>query len=70
MNKQSVKEWWDYIQSLLDIDGDLWMGLFTLLILIRIYYVLKGYRPLDASEAVVYGTAVSAFAYSNRTPKP
>lgn len=60
---------WNKIQDLLDISGDLWMGLFTALILVRIVYVLKGGRPLTPSEAACYGSAVGAFAYSNRGPK-
>lgn len=65
----NLKIWWNYIQSLLDIDGDVWMGLFTLVIVGRIVLVLKGCAPLTAAEAATYGTAVGAFAYSNKGPR-
>lgn len=61
-----IKEQWDSIQSLLDIDGDVWMGLFTTIILLRIYLVLKGYAPLTKEEAGAYSVCVGAFAYSNK----
>lgn len=61
-----IKFYWDYLQSLLDLDGDIWMGLFTAIILVRLIYVLKGGHPLNASEAAVYSSAVGAFAYSNK----
>jgi hypothetical protein len=67
--KARIKAEWDYIQALLDIDGDCWMGLFTLVIVVRLVLVLKGYAPLTASEAGTYGSAVAAFAYSNRGPR-
>lgn len=64
-----IKLYWDYIQSLLDIDGDLWMGLFTAFILVRIIGVFYKHAPLTSAEAATYSTAVAAFAYSN-TGKP
>jgi hypothetical protein len=69
MNKEQLKKNWDYIQSLLDIDGDVWMGLFTLIILARLVLVCKGCAVLTTAEAATYASAVGAFAYSNRGPK-
>lgn len=67
---EKIKFYWDYLQSLLDIDGDVWMGLFTAFILLRLIGVpLWHWPPLTVSEAGVYASAVSAFAYSNRNPK-
>lgn len=62
---ERIQQVWDRIQDLFDISGDIYMGLFTMLILVRIVYVLKGAQPLTASEAACYGSAVGAFAYSN-----
>lgn len=59
-----IKAWWDYIQLLLDIDGDCWLGLFTLVV---VYKVAHG--GLNISDAAAYGSAVGAFAYSNNKPK-
>jgi hypothetical protein len=64
------KAWWDSVQALLDIDGDVWMGLFTGFILFRLIGVpLWHWPPLTGSEAGTYASAVGAFAYSNRGPK-
>ena len=60
-----MKDFWDKLQSYLDIDGDIWMGLFTGFILWRIAAVLHGASPLNNPEAAVYASAVGAFAYSN-----
>ena len=62
----TLKERWDQIQAFLDISGDVWMGLFTTIILVRLILVLKGYAPLTPSEAATYSSAVAAFAYSNK----
>lgn len=67
---ERIQATWDRIQDLLDISGDLWMGLFTAAILVRLLLVLKGYAPMTTAEGGTYGSAVLAFAYSNRgTPK-
>ena len=63
---ESLIKWWNRIQDFLDVSGDVWMGLFTALILVRIICVLKGSQQLNSSEAAAYGSAVVAFAYSNR----
>lgn len=69
MTRDNFKGWLDYLQSLLDIDGDCWLGLFTGSIIIRLILTLKGYPSLTMPEATAYSFAVSAFAYSNRGPK-
>jgi len=71
MTKEQFKAYWDYLQSICDIDGDVWMGLFTAFILLRIIGVpLFHWVPLTASESAAYGTAVGAFAYTNKGGKP
>jgi hypothetical protein len=62
---RSLKKWWDYIQALLDVDGDAIMFVFTSAV---IYRIVKG-PPLGEWEAAVYASAVACFAYSNRGPK-
>jgi len=69
MSKEQLKAYWDYLQSLLDLDGDVWMGLFTLTIIVRIALGAFGHSPLTAAEAAAYGSAIGAFAYSNKGPK-
>lgn len=63
-----IKAWWDYVQSLLDIDGDIWMGAFTAAIIFRLVLAAYGHAPITGAEAGAYGSAIGAFAYSNRGP--
>jgi hypothetical protein len=65
----TVQEYWNKVQKFLDVDGDVWMGLFTAFILARLILVLKGYPPLTLPESGAYSSAVGAFAYSNRKDK-
>ena len=65
MSKEQIKAWWDYLQSLLDIDGDVVMLGFTGAVIYKLLY-----GTLTPSDAAVYASAVTAFAYSNRSPKP
>lgn len=66
-----IQALWDKVQDLFDISGDCWMGLFTLVILMRLLLVLKGYHSMTTAEAGTYGSAVLAFAYSNHGgPRP
>jgi hypothetical protein len=58
--------WFDKVQDLLDLNGDIWMALFTAFILWRIAAVIWHHAPLTASEAGTYSSAVMAFAYSNK----
>lgn len=70
MTREQFKLAWDYVQSLFDIDGDIWLGLFTAFILARVIGVpLWHWAPLTGSEAAAYGSAIGSFAYSNRGPK-
>lgn len=62
MNK--IKGAWDYLQSLLDIDGDVIMLGFTAAV---IWKILHG--GLGASDAAAYASAVGCFAYSNKGTK-
>lgn len=58
--KLKIKAGWDYIQSLLDIDGDVVLLAFTGAV---IFKILHG--GLNASDAAAYASAIGAFAYSN-----
>lgn len=69
MNRDQLKAWWDYIQSLFDLDGDLWMGLLTAVYVYRILAVVWGQPPITLAEGGIYSVAVGAFAYSNRGPR-
>jgi hypothetical protein len=60
--RENIKAWWDYIQSLFDIDGDMIMAIFTSAIVYKI--VSHG---LNASDAAAYASAISCFAYSNKS---
>lgn len=56
-----VKQWWDYIQSLLDIDGDVIMLIFTLAVVWKLLHA-----GLKTSDAAAYASAIGCFAYSNK----
>lgn len=62
--KEQIKAYWDYLQSLLDIDGDVVMLGFTSAVVYKLLY-----GTLTANDAAVYSSAVVAFAYSNKGPK-
>lgn len=64
MTKEQLKAGWDYIQGILDIDGDVVMLAFTAAV---VYKILHG--GLNASDAAAYASAVGCFAYSNKGPK-
>lgn len=64
MTKETIKLYWDYLQSLLDLDGDVVMLAFTAAV---VYKILHG--GLNASDAAAYASAVGCFAYSNKGPK-
>lgn len=63
---EKIQYYWDKVQDLFDISGDFWMTLFTTMILLRVYMVLRGGPSLNMSEASVYSSAVLAFSYANR----
>ncbi len=55
-----IKLVWDWVQSMLDLDGDVWLGVFTTAIVWKIVHT-----GLNAADAAAYGSAVAAFSYSN-----
>lgn len=61
---KDLKTYWDYIQGLLDIDGDVVMLGFTAAIVYKILH-----HGLNPSDAAAYASAIGCFAYSNKGPK-
>jgi hypothetical protein len=64
-----IQNIWNRIQDLLDISGDVWLGLMTAAVVFRWLYAAMGHTPMTAAESAAYASAVSAFAYSNRGSK-
>lgn len=60
-----IKVVWDKIQAILDLDGDVWLGLFTAAIVFRLVYSGLGHPPITAAEAAAYASCITAFAASN-----
>ncbi len=60
---------WNKIQDFLDVSGDVWMGALTATAIFRVIYAAFGHAPVTPAEAAIYGSAVTAFAYSNKGPK-
>ena len=54
------KRAWEYVQELLDINGDVVMLAFTSAVIIKILKV-----GLTPSDAAAYSAAIGCFAYSN-----
>lgn len=61
MTASRLKAAWEYIQSLLDLDGDVVMLAFTSAV---IWKLLHG--GLNVSDAAAYASAITCFAYSNK----
>lgn len=61
----TLKNLIDKVQELIDLHGDTWLGMFTALIMARIAMHAFGYPPLTTSEALAYGSCVTAFAATN-----
>lgn len=59
-----IKANWEYVQDLLDVNGDVVMLGFTGAI---IFKILHG--GLNASDAAAYASAITCFAYSNKRSK-
>jgi len=57
------------LQDLVSVPGGLYVDLFGLVMVVRLLAVLKGFPPISASEAAVWGTTVGSLAYSNGGPK-
>lgn len=61
---------WQYVQNLLDVEGDAIMFVMTSVFIFRVVYAAWGHAGLNSSEAAVYASAIASFAYSNKgTPK-
>jgi hypothetical protein len=56
-------------QDLVKVPGGLYVDLFGLVMVVRLLAVLKGFPPVSAAEAAVWGTTVGSLAYSNGGPK-
>lgn len=65
-----IKSAWDYLQGLLDIDGDVIMLAFTLAVIVRVILVVRNRAPLNMAEATAYGSAIAALGYSKGPKGP
>lgn len=63
MNRQTVTEWWTYIQSLLSVDGGLYVDAFAIVMLVRLVAVLFGKPPLTIEEAGIWGATIGTYGY-------
>jgi hypothetical protein len=64
-----IKQFWLYIQDLLDVRGDVIMMAMSSVFIARVAYAAFGHPALSANEAAMYAAAIGSFAYSNRGPK-
>lgn len=62
-----IKEIWEYIQDLMDVSGDSIMAVMSSVFIARVAMsAWAKFPPLTASEAALYASAISSFAYSNK----
>ena len=47
------------------LEGGTWVDIFGVVFIARLLAVLWGLPPLTLAEAGIWGTTISAFAYSN-----
>ncbi len=64
-----LKEVSQLVQQVGDIKGSLYVDLFGIVMMIRLLAVIKGFPPLSASEAAVWGSTIGSLAYSNGGPR-
>lgn len=64
-----IKAGWEYIQGLLDINGDAIMAIMSGVFIARVMMTAFGKPALTTSEAAFYSAAIASFAYSNKGPK-
>lgn len=58
---KTFKFYWEYVQGLLDVNGDVIMLMFSAAVVFKILKV-----GLNPSDAAAYASAITAFAYSNK----
>lgn len=64
-----IKQAWEYIQDLMDVNGDVIMCVMSSVFIARVAASAFGYPSLTNSEAAFYSAAIASFAYSNKGPK-
>ncbi len=62
----TVKGLWEYIQGLLDVNGDVIMMAMSSVFIARVAMTAFGYPALTTAESTFYGSAILSFAYSNK----
>lgn len=61
-----VMDIWHKVQAFLSVDGGLYIDAMCLVILLRLLAVLKGYPPMTAAEAGLWGATICTYGYSQR----
>jgi hypothetical protein len=61
----SLKQIIDYVQDLVDLHGDTWLAMFTLVMITRIIMAAFRHPPITMAEAAAYASCVTAFAATN-----
>jgi len=60
-----MKNFIDYLQSLIDLHGDTWLALFTTGIIVRLMLAAFHHPAITMAEAGAYSSCVAAFAATN-----
>lgn len=64
-----ITEIWEYVQDLLDVNGDVIMLAMSSVFIARVAMSAFGYPSISAAEAAMYASAIGAFSYSNKGKK-
>lgn len=60
-----LKQFIDYIQDVVDLHGDTWLAMFTLVLIVRIVMAAFRFPPVTLAESAAYASCVTAFAATN-----
>lgn len=61
---QKGQELWNMAQDVVSVKGGLWVDMFAIVTLVRLLAPLRGYPSMTIQEAAIWGTTISAFAFS------
>jgi len=67
---EKIKAIWQYIQDLMNVDGDAIMFVMTSVFIARVVLVVFGYHAITNSEAMMYSSAIATLGYSKTNGRP
>ena len=65
----TAKTVWAWLQDFASLKGGLYVDAFAIVFLVRLLAPLRGFPPLNYSEAGMWAATIAGFSYSNKGPK-